>query len=666
MSCINTHRAYRQSVCSQDVPDAHATWGSMVPHALPPLTNFYAGDVVPPYRSYPSWFLHHLPQPGYTVDDWHLITSMVFSLLSRYSATKMNFEAAGVSYTFPSSFLLLLAGPMSGNGDPHGTIARRILRWITESGLFASIPDIPLFARILAHGWLHPAITDDMMQWCVDRFETFWKYGFINQDLQLATHVIGLGAEIPEIRDRIPDDLIVQMISMISIGGETTQHYQRQEIQKVRLPILRSLITNLAHRRPVAEWIQRVMEPPQHGMQFLVEAIATMGSESSIPDHVGSLMLRLLDTPITSATVDMAAQWMVNPAYRPAVEAFLDRATTTPYRTMVLSALARAPYTGVWFHRLPLVEQSLVSGDSLQSDAAIQVLCHWMQDGGASAFLLDRIMDFVRRTEYPMERLIPVMARSYRTLARTGAMLDPRVIDTMLHHCQTYYDLVRVPIAETLGGLMEDGTPDAAERALHVCRALITPWDVSRDPLMTALFRGLAGPCAQEVSDTLMSLVSIPGASSAMLDALISIPSTDRGRQYRDMIAARVLTELSRQNVFPPRLRDMMVCAFRYLPLSSVLALASRLADRQWPEPVARLYPLIALLTYGTYTHHGAAWNACADIDVQEWFDQSIFLDAWAWGLSIAPPENASWLAYGGRHHQGLQSVLRQDRTSEA
>ena len=660
MSCINTHRAYRQSVCPQDVPGEHATWGSMVHHTLPPLTNFYAGGVVPTYRSYPSWFLHHLPQPGYTVDDWHIMTSMTFSLLSRYSATKTWFEAEGSSYTIPSSFLLLLTGPMSGLGDPHGTIARRILRWSTESGLFASIPDIPLFAHILAHGWLHPALTDDLMQWCAHWFETFQRYGLLVHNLQLATRVLGLGAEIPEIRDRIPDDLIVQMIS---IGGKTTQHHQQQEIQEVRLAIFRLLMTHFAHRRPVAEWIQRVMEPPQHGMQFLVEAIATMGSESPVPDHVGALMLRLLDAPITSATVDMAAQWMVNPAYRPAVEAFLDRVIATPsYHAMVLSALARTPYTGVWFRWLPLVEQCLVSRDSLQSDVAIQVLCHWMQDGGASAFLLDRIMDVVRRTEYPMDRLIPVMARSYRTLARTGAILDPRVIDTMVHHCQTYYDLARTPIAETLGGLMEDGTPDAAERALHVCRALITPWDSSRAPLIAALCRGLAGPCAQGVSDTLMSLESIPEASSAMLDALISIPSTDRGRQYRDMIATRVLFTCSEQEMVPPNLPDSIAWAFHHLPLSTAIDLAKRCANHTHLS--TRLYSLIGLLAYGDQALQHAAWSACADIDVQGWFDGITILDAWLWGVSIAPPDHAPWLAFCSRRHQGVQLVLHQEGTS--
>ena len=650
MSCEEIHGVHRQSVCPSALPHRPGTWGRMMHHTPPSRSPLHAGWSAPTHHHhpYPLWFMReeHQRWQGYTEEDWRTITALALELLSRVDGMRSRSRSFGQAAVFPSS-LLLLTGPMSGIGDPDGTIARQILHRCHR----VVIPNegIPDLARILAHGWMHPAITDDMIRWCANIVEQ----GQDRQMVRLAAQVVGLGIDIPDVRDRLPDDLIDRIIT----HGRVTVTDRRE--QEAYLPVFRSLLTHLADHRVVVQWLQRIIDQPRLGMLMVIRTIATMDPFQPIPDRIASLIHEILDGHPSPETTCVAAQWMVNPAYRPAVEAFLDRATTTPYRTMVLSALARAPYTGVWFRWLPLVEQSLVSRDPLQWDAAIQVLCHWMQDVGASAFLLDRIMDFVQRTEYPMERLIPVMARSYRSLARTGAMLDPRVIDTMVHHCQTYYDQARTPIAETLGGLMEDGTPDAAERALHVCRALITSWDSSHAPLMTALCRGLAGPCAQEVSDTLMSLVSIPEASSAMLDALISIPSTDRGRQYRDMIATRVLFTCSEQEMVPPNLPDSIAWAFHHLPLATAIDLAKRCANH--PHRATRLYSLIGLLAYGD---QHAAWNACADIDAQGWFDGATILDAWLWGLSIAPPKNAPWLASCSRRHQGVQSVLNQGGTS--
>jgi hypothetical protein len=436
--------------------------------------------------------------------------------------------------------------------------------------------------------------------------------------------------------------------------------------------VLQSLVFHLAHRRPVAEWIHRIP-------QMLIKTIATMEARYPIPKHVVSLVLRILELSGTPDpdTIDMAAQWLGNPDCRTQVEAFLDRAAEEPsLYSHVLAALARSPYTGVPLRYLSLVEQSLVCHDHGEYDQELEwndhedrglyVLCHWMQDIGNSAFFLDRIIECTQRMRYPIRLLIPFLARSYRSLARCAEVLDPRVIDTMLDHCRTYYTFgTEELIAETLGGLLENGTPDIANRALHICRDLITPWNHSCAPLAIALCRGLAGPCAQEAAAMLMSLASNPGAQSAVVHAMITVPVSDDNRSYRETVATHVFTTLSQCVNPPPNLRDALTWAVRYLPSATARNILVRFASNQAMDPTARLYSLIGLLAYGDTDHRREAWIACADISSRNHFDTVKILDAWLWGISIAPTDSASWLVACSRNHQGLRSILHQDMESD-
>jgi len=653
MSCEEIRRANRYSVCSHPHHPrcGYTTWGRIMSHtsSFRPFSD--SGWLAPVYCSPPSWYVHPRHWQGYTEEDWQTITDLALSLLDR-----AHLIAADL---FPSS-LLLLAGPMSGVGDPNGTMARRILHRCTH----VSIGDtnVPFLARILAHGWTNPAVTDDVIRWCMRIFESFHDH----QTSLLAALVVAFGAEVPDVRDCIPDELVEQTIAF----GYTM--LEKNYNKEAYLPVLRSLVIHLAHRRPVAEWIHRMP-------QMLIKTIATMGAWYPIPKHVVSLVLRILETSVTPDpdTVDMAAQWLGNPDCRTQAEAVLDRAAEEPsLYSHVLAALARSPYPWGLLRYLSLVEQSLVCHDhgeydqerdwSEIEDRGLYVLCHWMQDIGNSAFFLDRIVEYTQRMRYPIRLLIPFLAQSYRSLARCAELLDPRVIDTMLDHCRTYYTFgTEKSIAETLGELLENGPPDIANRALHVCRDLITPWNFSCTPLAIALCRGLAGPCAQEAAAMLMSLASHPAAQSDVVHALITVPVSDDNRSYRETVATHVLTTLSQCVDPPPNLRDALTWAVQYLPSATARDILVRFASNQEMDPISRLYSLIGLLAYGSPDHHRDAWTACAGISSRHHFDTVAILDAWLWGISIAPTDSASWLVACSRNHQGLQSILTQDRVSE-
>jgi hypothetical protein len=622
----------------------------MMRHAPKTLTTLHSGCSVPVYGPYPSWWCeHHQIQQGYTEEDWQTITSVGVRLLSEY------FRRRPPPHTFPSS-LLLLSGPMSGMGDPDGSIARQILHQCEPVSIPASgIPDagIPDVARILAHGWVHPAMTDDMIRWCADIFERSPNH----QMRRLAALVVSLGAELPDVRDRLPDDLIDRIIAFGRWGvrdGPEKEAY---------LPVLRSLVTHLAHRQPVDRWIQQVIDQPHLGRDLLVSTMASMDPSDSVPEHIPPLILRLLDGDLTPKTMFMAARWMGNPECRSGVESLFDRAIEDPsLRPHVLAALTQ---TEVSMRYLPLVDQALASQHRVEQEWALDILCRWMKDVEMSATILDRITDFVKRTGYRTARLMPTMLQSYRSLARAGAMLDPRVIDTMLHHCQTFYDIYQESIAETLGGLLESGTPDVAKRALRVCQTLMNPWNRSSIPLVSALCRGLAGPCAQEVSDILMSLEPHSDAHYAVVDALMTIPASDRGQAYREQVAIHSLTALSQQVYPPPNLRDTVAWVYHHLPPSTAHDIVARFAWNQTMDMKhERLYPLIGILAHNNREYHHEAWNACAAIRPRDELDDMTVLDAWLWGMSIAPADSAPWLMYCSRHHPGLQDALHRYCTS--
>jgi hypothetical protein len=532
---------------------------------------------------------------------------------------------------FPSS-LWVLRYPLSGINDPHGVVAQELLRWSRSVDIPMHIAD-PL-AHLMAHAWNHPAMTDYLIGWCREMLSKSNPFEHTFCGL-LAAHVVGHGACHPRIGELIPDDLLKETLAFGTWFG-----YASDKRRSACGPVIRSLITHLFHRQPVSAWIRK-SEPGSPQPNLLAHALAAMDPTEPLPDHLMAILLHLLQTHLSDEVIAMAVRRMWDPRCVHIVEATLAALLRGSRRTStVLDILSHMPSPHVIVPLLRWVDTILTSWVWRdERGKAIELLGYWAGDIGMAEPIMDRITVFLNRVTNP-ERWIPVVSRSYPILANAAPVLAPKVLDTIMEHCRTFYRHARENLGAALGALLDVGPPHVAHRALAICREHIASLPWARGHLLPALCRGLSGPCADDVAAVLRTIAATN--ADAVIDALVTVPSACNRNGYQIAFGTELLTRYAGRIPLAGNGRDICAWILTHLPPDTardVLATMIREEGRDTSRSVVR-YAIIALLLIGTAQQQHEAWTLGRSLHDSS----SAMLDACLWGISIAPPDRSIWL----------------------
>ncbi len=650
MSCDRSHQLYRTCV-NPGYPDlSYDPWGGSSSHPnqgiRPPL--------LPSRESVPLWkvqgdesFLNR-----YTERDWQAITTIALSLMD------VVMDLAGRRYFAGANLesLRLLGIPLSGMNDPRGTVARRMLAWPIDSEKLDDPTLIPDLAQTFAHAWYHPVVRDDLIRWCHNLID--------HKDIRhclVGALVVGHGAEIPEIREHIPDDLLRRTISL-----DERLKFQNDDVRASYLPVFRSLLTHLFHRQPVSRWVKEQIDSWFYNM--LIAVLASIDPSTPVPDHITSLIHQFMTTSKLPTATSMAVQWIPYSISADILEKrVMNEAQVGSERPSIFCALARSRIlpTRLCTRLLPLIEGSLPSIESLAAFGRM------VGDPMMSRYAFDRITPHVNRlTEdwkygFPTQekrQKIRRLIKSYASVASNSAFLDPQIIDAVLEYCRQHYDDVSEESATTLGAFLEFGSVSAAEQALHICQSLILPWKSGNKPLLDALFRGIGGPCADAVTKTLLSLTDHPDICTDMIIALSTLPfPPDRNQEKIGMAALNTIMIHNHWQYIEHRGDTIIPWMLQRLPRYTVLAaLEFIVRSHKGRLPGSMYYPIVGLLVFGTDDQRRDAWRISIgrNVSVDGDFDKYMMLNAWLWGCATAPREHAPWLMHCIRKHPVLRSVL--------
>jgi hypothetical protein len=555
--------------------------------------------------------------------------------------------------------LRLLGIPLSGMNDPQGTVARHMLAklaWPLDSKELANPTLIPTLAQTFAHAWYHPVVQGDLIRWCT----RIIGHSSILHCL-LGGLVVGYGAEIPEIREHIPDDLLERTISL---DGRVI--LQNDDIQAAYLPVFRSLLTNLFHRQPVSRWVKEQIDSWYHNM--LIAVLASIDPSTKVPDHITSLIHRFMTTSKLPIATSMATQWIPYSSSADMLEKrVVNEAQDGSQRPSIFCALARSRIlpTQLCTRLLYLIEGSLPSIESLAAFGRM------VGDPVMSRYAFDRITPHVNQLTRSWQRgfqtketyqKICQLIKSYESVASNSEFLDPQIIDAVLEYCRQHYDDMSKESATTLGAFLEFGSVSAAEQALHICKSLILPWELGKKPLLNALFRGIGGPCADAVTKTLLSMTDHPGICADMITALSKRPfPPDRNQEEIGMAALNTIMIHDYWLYIQPEADTVIPWIVERLPRHAVLTVLDHIVRGHKGQLLGPMYyPLVGLLVFGTEDQRRDAWRISIgrNVSIDTEGDQYMMLNAWLWGCAIAPCEIAPWLMHRIRRHPVLRSVL--------
>jgi hypothetical protein len=628
MSCQTSRRIYRACV-GNDRTMHRPLWEPSSLHVHPSPQPVWVPRAAPPSSYLPPDRL--LNESAHRYGCWNWYTEREWRIVSAAARMILD-DVRRHNDPFPSS-LWVLRYPLSGINDPYGVVAQGLLRWSQSVDIPMHIAD-PL-AHLIAHAWNHPAMTSDLIGWCREMLSESNRFEHPYWGL-LAAHVVGHGACHPRIGELIPDDLLTETLAFGTwFGYESNQH------RRACGPVIRSLITHLFHRQPVSEWIRK-SAPGSPQPNLLAHALAAMDPTEPLPDHLMAILLRLLQTHLSDDVIAMAVRRMWDPRCVHLVEAMLTALLRGSRRaSTVLDILSHMPSPHVIVSLLRWVDTILTSciPNDREREKAIELLGYWAGDIGMAEPIMDRITVFLNRVTNP-ERWIPVVSRSYPILANAAPVLAPKVLDTIMEHCRTFYRQAPANLGATLGALLDVGPPHVAQRALTICREHIASLPWARGNLLPALCRGLSGPCADDVAAVLRTIAATN--ADAVIDALVTVPSVCDRNGYQIAFGTELLTTYADRIRLAQNGRDVCAWILTHLPpdtARNVLATMIREEEENTSPSVVR-YAIIALLLIGTAQQQHEAWNLGRSL----LDSSSAMLDACLWGISIAPPDRSIWL----------------------
>lgn len=674
MSCATRSRLYRLSACSGSMPISPSSWqeqshSESIDHPVAPALPFLPS--LPDHP--PSWAVPMVSDPfltawwnRFTPEEWKVMTDA--ALMQVHPPSEDN-DVKVAQW--------MLALPMIGVGDPDGSLARSILSTIGKTPVRDAWHELTTsfkaYARILAHGWFQPTMIDNLLQWCEQTFtHTVPSQRRMMYHRYAAALVVGYGIHLPHVAHRLSDTLLHHIISMVVTNSVVTWNTDLYHV-------LAAILTHLWHRDAVRSRIEEALRS-HHERSALFHAMASSNLMDITSLSAMTIVPTILSLPsdVDEATLSVAARWLGEPNLRMAMWNYLHRAYQSSHpahKARVLAALTNVPHTpDVFALVFPLIKRGLAASSVKVQKKAIAAIGHWAGFAPTTPIAIDEVNNALAKASSPLdlEALALDAVRAYRNVTLTG-YTDEEKIGLVIDRCRPLFPIVPLNVCDILGRLLQSRSPSIARKALATCRDFLgesAPKKFEYNIIINALCRGLSGPIAAEVEQTIEELIPTQDTQDSqdsqirtdILNIITTFPwyyeVDEIAKQRMATIGTRLLRQYKHryENSIATRrdIRYVIRWIATMLPPHDARILLSDIprwyaGDLPMDDPAIRIPSLMARIIVGDDHERQRAWDEMtAMLQTNPHEIMPVVTKEWLHGIAIAPPDIRSWLVQRG------------------
>jgi hypothetical protein len=506
---------------------------------------------------------------------------------------------------------------------------------------------------------------DELLQWCEQAFTRP-----VPAQRRMMCHryaaalIVGYGIPLPHVAHRISDTLLHHIISLVFTNPIMTWNADLYHV-------LAAVLTHLWHRDAVQSRVEEALQS-SHDRSVLFQAMASSNLMDITSLAAMTIVPTILNQPsddddVDEATLSVAARWLGEPNLRSALWNYLHRAYRSSHpahKARVFAALTNVPHTPDIFALVfPLIKRGLASSSVKVQKEALAAIGHWAGFAPTTPIAIDEVNTTLAKASSPRD-LAFAAVRAYRNMALTG-YADEETIGRVMDWCRTFFPVIPLDVCGTLGRLLQSRSPSVARQALATCHDFLRESSYLKYDyyIISALCRGLTGPAAEEVEQTIEELIDHnPTQNTQIRTNILSIITTfprfyevdARAKQRMVTIGTRLLRQYKPPIATHRSIWYVIRWIVTMLPPHDALVLLSDIprwyaGELPMDDPAVRIPSLMARIIVGDDHERQRAWDEITTmLQTNPHEIMPVVTKEWLHGIAIAPPDIRSWLVQRG------------------